>query len=200
MEKFKLDDARPVIGLFPGSRRSEIKGLFPVILDSARLLKEHYPAAQFVLPLASSLKQEELQPAIDASGLDITLVANATHDVIQVCDAIITVSGTVTMEIAILGVPMVIIYKVSPFTYAVGKRLIKVDHIGICNIVAGARVVKELIQHEAEPDNIAAEIAAILDDQTYAERIREDLATIPAKLGSGGALQRVAQLALRLIN
>lgn len=199
MDRFSLDGNKPVIGLFPGSRRSEIKGLFPVILQSARLLKERYPHAQFILPLASSLKREELQPAIDASGLHITVVANATHDVIQVCDAIVTVSGTVTMEIAILGVPMVIIYKVSPFTYAVGKRLIKVDHIGICNIVAGARVVKELIQHEAEPDTIAVEIATILDDRAYAAKIRRDLSTIPEKLGNGGALRRVAQLALCLI-
>lgn len=200
MARFGLVEGRKVIGLFPGSRRSEIKSLLPVILDAARLLKDRHPEVQFVLPLASSLKREQLQSAIDASGLEISVVANATHDVIQVCDAIITVSGTVTMEIAILGVPMVIIYKVSPFTYAVGKRLIKVDHIGICNIVAGDRVVRELIQHDAEPEKISAEIAAILEDAEYSSRIRSDLAAIPAKLGDGGALRRVAQLALSLIN
>jgi lipid-A-disaccharide synthase len=199
MTRFGLVEGRMVIGLFPGSRRSEIKSLFPVILQAARLLQDRFPHAQFILPLASSLKKEQIQPAIDASGLNIVIAANATHDVIQVCDAIITVSGTVTMEIAILGVPMAIIYKVSPFTYAVGKRLIKVDHIGICNIVAGERVVKELIQHDAEPEKIATEIAAILEDREYASRIRKGLAAIPAKLGNGGALQRVAQLALGLI-
>ncbi|ACM20457.1 lipid A disaccharide synthase [Geotalea daltonii FRC-32] len=197
--KFGLADGRRVIGLFPGSRRGEIKSLFPVILQSARLLKDRHPDIEFVLPLASSLKREELQPSLDASGLEIKVVENATHDVIQVCDAIITVSGTVTMEIAILGVPMVIIYKVSPFTYAVGKRLIKVDHIGICNIVAGERAVKELIQHDAEPEKIAAEITAILEDTEYAIKIRKSLAAVPAKLGSGGALHRVAQLALSLM-
>lgn len=200
LQKFGLSGEQMIVGLFPGSRRSEIKGLFPVILDAARMIKERHPQVQFILPLASSLKQEELQPAIDASGLAITMVANATHDVIQVCNAIITVSGTVTMEIALLGVPMVIIYKVSPFTYAVGKRLIKVDHIGICNIVAGERVVKELIQHDAEPEKIAAEITAILEDNTYASHIRAGLATIPTKLGNGGALQRVAKLALGLLH
>ncbi|WP_347710809.1 lipid-A-disaccharide synthase [Geotalea sp. SG265] len=199
MARFGLAEDRRVIGLFPGSRRSEIKNLFPVVLDAAKLLKDRFPDAQFALPLASSLKREEIQPAIDASGLDIAVATNATHDVIQVCDAIITVSGTVTMEIAILGIPMAIIYKVSPFTYAVGKRLIKVDHIGICNIVAGERVVKELIQHDAEPETVAAEIAAIMEDHEYAARIRQGLAAIPAKLGNGGALQRVAQLALDLI-
>lgn len=196
---FGLDPGKRTVGLFPGSRRNEIKNLLPVILDAARLLKGRFPDIQFVLPLASSLDHSDIDPHISSSGLDIKVVEGRGYDVIQVCDAIITVSGTVTMEIALMAVPMVIIYRVSPLTYAVGKRLIKVDHIGICNIVAGERVVKELIQHDARPENIAQEITRILEDGVYAAGIREKLAGVREKLGSGGGSANVARLAIEMI-
>jgi lipid-A-disaccharide synthase len=197
---FRFSPDKQTVGLFPGSRKSEIKKLLPVILASASLLKQEFPELQFILPLASSLRDADIRPYLEQSGLDITVSEGHTHDVIQVCDAIITVSGTVTMEIALLGVPMVIIYQVSPLTYAIGKRLIKVDHIGICNIVAGERVVQELIQHDAEPVKISREIARILTDQDYVALMKSRLATIREKLGRQGALGRVARLALELIN
>jgi lipid-A-disaccharide synthase len=154
-KKFGLDPHRKTIGLFPGSRRQEIVNLFPVILQSAELLMKHMPELQFILPLASSLKHDDIDCYLDSCGVEVTVVEGLGYDVMQVCDAAITVSGTVTLEIAMIGVPMVIIYKVAPFTYMLAKRLVKVDHIGICNIVAGERVVKELLQHEAEPERIA---------------------------------------------
>ena len=200
MSSFGLDSGKRTVGLFPGSRRSEIKGLFPVILESAKLLRKSFPDLQFILPLASSLKHADIAPELEKSGLQVLVVQNRNYDVMQVCDAIITVSGTVTMEmVALIGVPMVIIYRVSPLTYAVGKRLIKVDHIGICNIVAGERMVKELIQQDAEPEKIAAEICAILSNSDYAAAITAKLGTIEHKLGSGGCSRRVAELALTMI-
>jgi lipid-A-disaccharide synthase len=199
LAEFGLDPARPVIGLFPGSRRSEIKGLFPTILATAQRLRQQQPGVQFLLPLASSLTRADLEPAIAAAGLPVTIVANRSYDVMQACTAIITVSGTVTLEIALMGIPMVIIYKVSPLTYQVGKRLIQVDHIGLCNIVAGERIVPEMIQHDAEPDKIAGEISRMLSDAEYVAGIKEKLATIRSLLGEGGASGRVAELALRLL-
>jgi lipid-A-disaccharide synthase len=117
----------------------------------------------------------------------------------QVCDTIIAASGTVTMEIALFGVPMVIIYKTSPLTYFIGSRLVQVDHVGICNIVAGERVVPELIQDDAEPDKIAAEIMPMLRDERYAASIRSKLLAVKEKLGSPGAPVRVAGLAFKLM-
>lgn len=197
---FGLAPGKRTVGLFPGSRRSEIKSLFPVILESAKLLQSRFPDLQFILPLASSLERADIAPELDRSGLRVVVAQGRNYDVMQVCDAIITVSGTVTMEIALIGAPMVIIYRVSPLTYAVGKRLIKVDHIGICNIVAGERMVKELIQHDAEPEKIAAEIGAILTDSDYAAVIRRKLGTIEQKLGNGGCSRRLAELALSMMN
>ena len=106
----------------------------------------------------------------------------------------ISVSGTVTLEIALVGTPMVIIYRLSPLTYQLAKRLVKVDHIGLCNIVAGETVVKELIQDDADPAGIAAEIGSILTDGGYNRNIRERLAAIRERLGRGGASAAVARL------
>jgi lipid-A-disaccharide synthase len=196
---FALDPARRTVGLFPGSRRNEIRNLLPTILASAGILKERFPDLQFILPLASSLNKSDIAPYLENCGLDVRVVEGRGYDVMQVCDAIITVSGTVTLEIALIGVPMVIIYRVSPLTYHIGKRLIKVDHIGLCNIVAGERVVRELIQDEAEPGRIADEIGRILHDGTYAASMTARLKAVKDKLGSGGGSERVARLTLEML-
>jgi len=122
------------------------------------------------------------------------------HDLIRACDAIISVSGTVTLEIALVGTPLVIIYRVAPLTFQLAKRLVKIDNIGLCNIVAGEKIVQELIQDEAGPENIASEIGRILEDATYSDFIRSRLATVRAKLGGGGASAHVAQLTLSFLD
>jgi lipid-A-disaccharide synthase len=199
LDQFGLDDRRRTVGLFPGSRHGEIKRLLPTILAAAKLLNERFDDLQFILPLASSLTPGDINPYLESSGLPVTVIVDKGYDVMQVCDAIITVSGTVTLEIALMSVPMVIIYRVSPLTYAIGIRLIKVEHFGICNIVAGERVVRELLQHEAEPVHIADEIGHILTDPIYAAAIRSKLSTVREKLGSGGGSTRAARLALEMI-
>ncbi len=197
---FALDPGRRTVGLFPGSRRTEIRNLLPTILGTARLLRERFPDLQFILPLASSLKRSDIAPYLDNCGVEVRVVEGRGYDVMQVCDAIVTVSGTVTLEIALIGVPMVIIYRVSPLTYHVGKRLIRVDHIGLCNIVAGERVVRELIQDEAEPERIADEIGRILTDGAYAAAVTARLKAVKDKLGSGGGAANVARLAVDMLD
>jgi len=195
---FGLDPARRIVGLFPGSRRNEIERLLPVIINSALLLKSRFPDIQFVLPLASTLREVDILEQLTISGLDVTITGARIHDLIRACDAIISVSGTVTLEIALVGTPMVIIYKLSPLTYQLAKRLVKVDNIGLCNIVAGEIVVRELIQDDAEPERIAEEIGAILVDPAYDASIRLKLAQVRSRLGHGGASVHVAHLALAL--
>jgi len=195
-----LDRSRRIVGLFPGSRRSEIERLLPVIVDSAVLLKKRFPEIQFVLPLASTLRDEDITTHFKAASLEITVTRERVHDVIRACDAIISVSGTVTLEIALVGTPLVIIYKLAPLTYQLARRLIKVDCIGLCNIVAGEKVARELIQGEARPENIAIEIGRILGDASYGASIRDGLATVRAKLGRGGASANVARLTISLLD
>lgn len=196
---FGLDPSRKIVGLFPGSRRNEIERLLPVIVASAVLLKERFPEVQFIVPLASTLSEGDLAPRFRDAGIDVTITGERIHEMIRACDAVISVSGTVTLEIALVGTPMVIIYRLSPLTYQVAKRLIKVDHIGLCNIVAGETAVKELIQDEASPQLIAAEIEKILSNGAYSNLIRERLAKVRSRLGVGGASENVARLTLELM-
>lgn len=195
---FNLDPSCKIIGLFPGSRRNEIERLLPVIIAAAAKLKERFPDIQFILPLASTLHSDDIAPLLTAANLDVTITRDRIHDMIRACDAVISVSGTVTLEIALVGTPMVIIYKLSPLTYQLAKRLVKVDNIGLCNIVAGETVVQELIQDQANPEAIAAEIGKLLTDHAYQAAIVGKLGEVRSKLGSGGASVLVARLALML--
>jgi lipid-A-disaccharide synthase len=195
---FNLDPSRKIVGLFPGSRRNEIERLLPVIIESAAKLKEQFPDIQFILPLASTLADSDILPLMSTANLDVIITRDRIHDMIRACDAVISVSGTVTLEIALVGTPMVIIYKLSPLTYQLAKRLVKVPNIGLCNIVAGETVVQELIQDQANPEAIAAEIGKLLNDTEYHAKVVRKLGDIHSRLGNGGASLRVANLALKL--
>jgi lipid-A-disaccharide synthase len=195
---FNLDPSRKIVGLFPGSRRNEIERLLPVIIAAAGKLKERFPDIQFILPLASTLHSDDIVPLLAADNLDVTITRDRIHDMIRASDAVISVSGTVTLEIALVGTPMVIIYKLSPLTYQLAKRLVKVNNIGLCNIVAGETVVQELIQDQANPEEIANEVEKLLTNHTYHAAIVEKLGKVRAKLGRGGASAHAARLALTL--
>lgn len=191
---FGLDPAKRIVGLFPGSRRSEVTRLLPTIIDAARLLHQRFPSVQFVLPLASTLTDADLAPRLTGCDLPITVTRERIHDLMRACDAVISVSGTVTLEVALVGTPLVIIYKLSPITFQLAKRLVKVEHIGLCNIVAGKTVARELIQDDASPEQIAAEVGRLLSDVSYTSEIKTQLASVPERLGGGGADQRMAEL------
>lgn len=196
---FALDPSRIIVGLFPGSRHNEIEKLLPTIVAAAVKLKEKFPNIQFILPLASTLRSEDVIPLFASANIDVTISRERIHDMIRACDAVISVSGTVTLEIALVGTPMVIIYKLSPLTYQLAKRVVKIPHIGLCNIVAGEAVVKELIQDGANPEMIAAEIGSILTLPLYNSTIRQGLAGVQSKLGYGGASRNTARLLLSLM-
>ena len=177
-------DRPRTVGLFPGSRKSEIRRLLPTILDAAAILREQEPELRFVLPVASTLREQDLTEAAGRTLPDwITLMDGTAREAIVQSDVVITASGTATLEIALYGKPMVIVYRVAPLTYAIVSRLLKIDHIGLCNIVAGERVVPELLQKEANPRRIADEIRRYLDEPEYYAETQNKLHTIRALLG-----------------
>lgn len=199
LQAFSLDSTRPVLGLFPGSRRSEIKRLLPTLLQSAARVQQAMPGVQFILPRASTLSEEFLAPYLEDSELEITVVPGRFYDVARACDAIVSASGTATLEIALLQVPLVVIYKIAPLSYQIMSRLIKVEHIALCNIVAGERVASELIQHEATAQRICDEAVALLSDKDKARAMHDRLGLIREKLGGSGGSANVAELALELL-
>jgi lipid-A-disaccharide synthase len=128
------------------------------------------------------------------------LIEADTRTVLEACDAALVASGTATLETAIMGVPMVIAYRASPFSYWMGKRLVKVPHIGLVNLVAGEQVVSELIQGDATPERLAREVMTILEDTEIRDAMIGNLRAVTEKLGRGGAAERTASLALEMLN
>lgn len=196
---YKLNQNNPVVGLLPGSRANEIKRMLPVMLAAAEQLQVSFPGIQFVLPQADSISDALLQTYLKSSNINVTVVKNQPYDVIQCCDAVMTTSGTATLEISLLTVPMVIVYKLAPITYWLGRWLVNIPFIGLPNIVAGKAIVKELIQHEADPEKLAAEVQRILSDDQYAAQMRENLSRVKQQLGQGGGSKAMAELALEML-
>ena len=199
LKAFSLEPSRQTVGLFPGSRHSEIKRLLPVLLETAEKLNKTQPHLQFILSRASSLSEDDLAPYLENNTLNIKVVADRPYDVMRACDAIATASGTATLEIAIMGIPLVVIYKVSPLTYGIMQHLIKIKDIALCNIVAGERVVPELIQNDATAGNISMEIRRFLEDQTALIEMREKLNGIEKKLNSSKRSTSIGKLALEML-
>lgn len=194
--EFGLNAQQPVVGLFPGSRQSEVKRLMPIIVETAKRLKEQNPQIQFLLPIASTLKRESFRSYLDPDTPAITMLENRSYDIMAACDAIVTVSGTVTLEIALIGTPMVIINRISALSYFIAKQMVKVDHIGLCNIVAGKRIVPELIQYEAKAERISAKILSMLNEADYSQSIRNQLQKVRGRLDpKAGAESKVTDLA-----
>jgi lipid-A-disaccharide synthase len=197
--EFGLDPARKVLGLFPGSRRSEIKRLLPVLLDAAARLHAEHPALQFILPRASTLSEADLAPYFAGRSLPVTVVPGRAYDVMAACDAIVSASGTATLEIALMRTPLAVIYRIAPLSYRIMSRMIKVDHIALCNIVAGERIAPELIQHDATAERIAAEAESLVFDETRNAQMRERLKMVREKLGAAGGSDNVARVVLDVL-
>lgn len=194
-----LDAGKRTIALLPGSRTKEITNLLPDMLAAAGILKKRYQDLQFVLPAAPTLSESFLRTFIDAGDVAVKLIDGRVYDVLRAADAAIVTSGTATLETGLMAVPMVIVYRFSALSYMIGRMLINVEHIGLVNIVAGERVVPELVQHESTPENMADAVMKILDDPAQYQQIRTRLAGIRAQLGEAGTSRRVASLVLEFL-
>ncbi len=191
----------PVIGLVPGSRDTEIARHLPVMLEAAGLLERRLERATFMVSHAPSVARPQIDAVIERhyGQARLEVVSDGVEKIFERCDAIVAASGTVTLQAAIHGTPMVIVYRVSPISYWLGRALIRVPHIGLVNLVAGERIIPELIQHEASAENIAAELQRMLGDADALKHLRQRLFALRNVLGSGGASERVANLALGML-
>jgi len=199
--RLQISQDKKVVGLFPGSRHNELRYMLDTLVESAQLIFDKEPEAHFLVPVANTLSRADIQSRFPTE-LPVSFIESddaTIYDVASSCDTILTVSGTVTLQIALVGTPMAIFYKVSPLTYAIGKRLIKVDHAGLANIVAEERIVPEFIQDMATPQNLADEALRVLNDCRYANDMRSALEQVHTKLGEPGCSARVAEMLLQLL-
>ncbi len=193
--EFGVVEGQTVVGLLPGSRNGEVQRLLPLLAESARVLRQSDPEIRFLLPVAETLDPAALRATVEACNAPIEVIEGGrVHDVVQICDSVIAASGTVTLEVALLRVPMTVVYRVHWLTYLILRQLVTIEHISLVNIVAQGPVVKELIQGAAHPQAVANETLRLLHDPTYRARVMTGLDTVRAALGEGDAPDRTAAL------
>jgi lipid-A-disaccharide synthase len=190
-----------IIGLLPGSRRSEIRKMLPILLDTAKMIRVRIPDARFLVSLAPSADPVFFETMIQnhPESAHMELVSKPVNHIFRQADFLVAASGTVTLEAALAGVPMVIIYKVSDFSYMLGKALANVTHVGLANLIAGREIIPELLQWKARPELISETVCNILLDQQKLSTMKKELLQIREKLGGPGASARTAQLALKMM-
>jgi lipid-A-disaccharide synthase len=191
----RLDPQQPVIALLPGSRPNELRAILPRLLQCAAIIRGVVPNAQFVIARAPHLADDLFADAVEARP-SIAIVEAATDDVLAAADVAIVASGTVTVQAALHECPMVVVYRLSPLTYRLGRPFVKVDTFAMANLVAGHKVVPELIQDDFTAEAVAARALALLRDPEAAARMRAELRAVRAKLGSTGATRRAAEAVL----
>ncbi|MDY6855199.1 MAG: lipid-A-disaccharide synthase [Thermodesulfobacteriota bacterium] len=202
LKRFNLEKDRLTIGLLPGSRKSEVKRLLPIMLNAMKLLNQRLKTPQLVLPVASTMSETEIRKIIDKTYKDanVNIIEGHTYDLINISNVVIVASGTATLEAAIMNSPMVILYKVSSLTYFIGKFLVKVKDIGLVNLVAGRRIVSELIQNDVTPERIANEVMSILENEEVYYKMKNELSWVKRELGTPGASFRVAKIATDMLS
>lgn len=198
LAKHGIHPAKKIVGIMPGSRRKEIASMLPVFLQAAIQLHKVHPHTTYLIPLAPNLDREVLvKNGLADCELDIHVVEGDRYDLMASCDLVMAASGTVTLELALLQIPMLVSYKLSALTYFLGRRFIKVDFASLVNLVAGEEVVPELLQQEATSENIAHTLQRIWPGRTAHAEMITKLAEVKDALGQGGASDNVAQLALQ---
>lgn len=188
----------PVIGLFPGSRPQEIQGIFSAMVKSIAIVEHEIGPVRAVLGCAPDIEDDVYAPYLTST--HIMPLRGMTYDIMSYADALVVTSGTATLEAGICGTPMVVVYRTSPVTFAIGKVLVHVPDIGLINIVAGSRIVPELWQNEVTSENIALYICNLLKDKKLREITSQSLSVAKTRLGLPGASERASSVAFELMS
>ena len=192
-----LDPSRPVIAVLPGSRPTEVRHNLPALAGGLVLLAERRPDLQFLLAVAPSLEPDVFRGELGT--LPVALLAGQTHAVLGAATVALVASGTATVEAALVGTPMVVVYRVSPLSYTLGRRMVRVPHVAMANLIAGREVVRELIQADFTRETVAREALALLEDPARLARVREELAQVRDRLGAPGASGRAAEVVFKYL-
>ena len=200
-QKHAIPQAQQYIGLLPGSRRKEISSMLPLFLETARLIQKEHPDVIFLLPLAPSLQLEDLQKnGLNDYGVNVCVVSENRYELMNCCDLVLAASGTVTLELALLQIPMVVSYRIAPLTYQIGSRLINVQYASLVNLIADKEIVPELIQDDATPQNISRILLHLWPGSPAYQTQKNRLRQTKKMLGKGGCSSNVAAIAKTFFN
>jgi len=190
-----------VIGLLPGSREKEIIRILPVMIDSAKILSTENGNLKFLISVAASIDQHLIEKIVNRykESVNFDIVTGGVHEIFKETDFVVAASGTVVLEAAIAGVPMVVLYKMSAVSHWFAKAMVRLKHFSLVNLIAGKEVVPELLQNEVNPENIAHTVSTMLNDTDGLNRVKNELYEIKRLLGGAGASDRVAEIAMRMM-
>ncbi len=191
-----LSPSAPTVAILPGSRTNEVSRILPDLLSAAQLIRAAVPNAQFVVARAPHLDDGLFTGAASVG----VIVEGDTDTVLASADLALTASGTATVQAALHDTPMVIVYRLSPMTYRLGRRLVTIGMIGMVNLIAGEKIVPEFLQDAFTPEAVAGEAISLLTDRARAAEVRAGLARVRERLGGSGASRRAAQAILRVIH
>jgi len=192
-----LDPSRPVLAVLPGSRPQEVAHNLPPIAGALRRLRERRPDLQLALAVAPSLDPRLLDR--DLADVPVARIAGRTHALLGAATAGIVASGTATVESALMDLPSVVVYRLSPLTYALGRPFVRVPHYAMANLIAGREVVKELIQGNFRPEAVAREVLSLVEDAARRAAVKQGLAEVRARLGPPGASGRAAAVVAEVL-
>ncbi|MGH7494191.1 MAG: lipid-A-disaccharide synthase [bacterium] len=193
---YHFQEDKPLLGLLPGSRKHEIERLLPDMLTTVHLLRQQRPDLQVAIAQAPILASGMYEQYLSGNGFK--LIANTTYEIMKESTACLVCSGTATLETACFGTPLAIVYRTSRLSYLIGKRVVKLPFIGLVNVVMGKKIAPEFVQDDFKPAQAAEALLPLLFEPKANARMRQQLATVREKLGTPGASERTAKMALRL--
>lgn len=199
MKKYGLEPAFKTIALLPGSRLTEIERNLPIMLKAAKRIKDRFGDSQFILAKPAEISSSVYEKILKRAPLKPVVAEGYPYDCINAAELVLVASGTATVETMILDKPMLIIYKVSLLTWLIGKMLVRIPNIGLVNIIAGEKIVPELVQFDATPSKITSEASSLLSSPEKMEAMRTRLAAVRSGLGGPGASSRAAEIILNKI-
>lgn len=200
INRIHLNKHRPTIALLPGSRVDEVRRLLPNMLHAAQILQSRMPNARFIISRAPSMEELLIREMKETAALQsCKIVTGAVNKIFDKSDLAIVASGTASLEAAIYGIPTVITYQVSPFSYWLGNKMVEVPHIGLANLIAGKRIFPELVQDEATAESMAEAAHELLNNPAAYEKMLKEIKKIQQMLGRAGASDRVAAIAFELM-
>jgi lipid-A-disaccharide synthase len=194
--RYQLRESTPVVGLLPGSRAAEVTMLLPLLLETAAQTAAREPATQFLVAQAASIDDHLLNRLLEDSPVRVQIVKDQASEVMAASDLLVVASGTATLQAAVIGTPMILVYKTTLPTYWVARLLIRVKWIGLVNLVAARTIVPELIQDEANAERLIGEVRALLNDREAYNRMKDGLREVRHALGEPGASRRAARVVL----